>query len=172
MVRSNVMLLAAALAAAGASHAAAADSVMVQCGQQYQAAKAAGTLDGAGWGQFRTECAARLKAQPTAATPATPAPAIAATPAAPVAAAAPTTPAPVATPAPMAVASPAAPAPMAAAPADAPRAGGGMAAMHQRQKQCGAEWTSQKATLVAQTPGLTWPKYWSQCNARLKAATR
>ena len=44
--------------------------------------------------------------------------------------------------------------------------------MHARQKQCGAEWTAGKATLVAQTPGLTWPKYWSQCNTRIKTTGR
>ena len=44
--------------------------------------------------------------------------------------------------------------------------------MHERQKQCGAEWRANKVTLVAQTPGLTWPHYWSQCNARLKTSGR
>lgn len=41
-----------------------------------------------------------------------------------------------------------------------------------RQKQCGAEWKANKATLIAQTPGLTWPKYWSQCNTRIKTTGR
>jgi hypothetical protein len=41
-----------------------------------------------------------------------------------------------------------------------------------RQKQCGAEWKATKATLITQTPGLTWPKYWSQCNTRIKTTGR
>lgn len=136
--------LAAGLSLAAASvavpPAAAAESVLVQCGQQYQAAKAAGTLNGSDWNQYRTDCTARLKAQPAATAPAAPAVVPASAPAS--------------------TASP------------APAATGGRDAMHQRQKQCGAEWTANKVTLVAQTPGLTWPRYWSQCNTRLKAAGR
>lgn len=148
------VLLAAAVLGGPALPAWAAESVMVQCGREYQTAKSGGTLNGADWSSFRTACAERLKASPasTAAPAAAPAP--------PVAAAAPPVAAPVATPA-------VAPA---AAPAKTPSAG--MAAMHIRQKQCGAEWTSGKATLVAQTPGLTWPKYWSQCNTRIKTTGR
>ena len=41
-----------------------AETVMQQCGQQYQAAKSAGTLNGMTWNQFRSDCAAKLKAQP------------------------------------------------------------------------------------------------------------
>ena len=139
------LAFAALLALPGA--ASAADSVMVQCGQQYQAAKAAGTLNGASWNQYRTDCAARLKAQPIAAAP---------------------TPAPLSVPA-AATSVPAAAPPASAATAAKPLSGG-QAAMRTRQKQCGAEWRAQKVTLVAQTPGLTWPKYWSLCNTRLKAA--
>ena len=134
-----------------------AETVMQQCGQQYQAAKAAGTLNGMTWGQYRTDCSARLKAQPASASaapadvPAT-APPMAAAPAA-------TAPATMA-PATMAPASAAAKAP----------ASPGRVAMLARQRQCGAEWRSTKSTLVVQTPGLKWPQYWSQCNKRLKAA--
>lgn len=130
------------------SPASAAEPVMVQCGREYQAAKSAGTLGGADWTSYRTACADRLKAGPAAAsTPASPAPAVATAPQA-------TTP----------------PAPSPAMPASAAAPSAGAAAMHARQKQCGAEWTAGKAALVAATPGLTWPRYWSQCNARLKAA--
>ncbi len=40
-------------------------------------------------------------------------------------------------------------------------------AMRDRQKKCGAEWKEAKAAgKVAK--GQTWPKYWSECNKRLK----
>ncbi len=41
----------------------------------------------------------------------------------------------------------------------------GMAAS-ERRKKCGAEWKEAKA--AGKTEGLKWPKYYSQCNARLK----
>ena len=134
----------AVLAVAAAGPALAAEPVLVQCGREYQAAKAAGTLNGADWNRYRVDCMTRLKAEPSgaAAQPAAASPA-----------------------APAVTASPSAPPPLAPA-----AAGGGRAAMNGRQKQCGAEWRAQKAALVVQTPGLTWPRYWSQCNARLKAA--
>ena len=155
MTRSMILLAGAAFAASFAIMAPAqAQTVMQQCGQQYQAAKAANTLNGMTWNAFRSECAARLKAQPAAvAAPAVPAPVV---PVKPVVA--PVAPAPVA-PAVTTAAVPAAKAPSA-----------GRAAETARQRQCGAEWRAQKASLVAATPGLTWPKYWSQCNTRLKAA--
>ena len=46
----------------------------------------------------------------------------------------------------------------------------GRTAEHARQKQCGAQWRANKVRLVAATPGLTWPKYWSACNKQLKAS--
>lgn len=166
MTRSIELLAAGAFVAAMSAFAPAqAATVMQQCGQQYQAAKAAGTLAGMSWAQFRADCAAKLKAQPAAAAaPATaPATPVVVAPAAPVVN--PVKP-DTATVVPVA---PAAPAATVAAPAKAP-ATGGRAAMLVRERQCGAEWKAQKVTLVAQTPGLTWPKYWSQCNTRLKAA--
>jgi hypothetical protein len=169
----NTRLLGVALGAVvglGLGASARAETVMQQCGQQYQAAKAAGTLNGMTWNQYRSDCSARLKAQPASATTTAPAPAAPATqtanpliptPAAPAASA----PAPAAPPTTTASA-PAAPASTkAATPAT-----GGRAAFFAREKQCGAEWRANKATLTAQTPGLTWPKYLSQCNARLKSA--
>jgi hypothetical protein len=44
----------------------------------------------------------------------------------------------------------------------------GMQAMHERQKKCGAEWKEAKAAGKVDK-GMTWPKYWSACNKRLKA---
>ncbi|MBV1707272.1 MAG: hypothetical protein KGQ37_08715 [Hyphomicrobiales bacterium] len=58
----------------------------------------------------------------------------------------------------------------ATAPAAAGTQTAGRAAEHARQKQCGAQWRANKAQLIAATPGLTWPKYWSTCNKQLKAA--
>ena len=46
-------------------------------------------------------------------------------------------------------------------------AGGGRQAAIARERQCGAEWRAAKD--AGKTPaGQTWPRYWSQCNARLK----
>lgn len=46
----------------------------------------------------------------------------------------------------------------------------GVAAMRERQKKCGAEWKAAKAAGKVEK-GMTWPKYWSACNKRLKAGT-
>ena len=142
-----------------------AETVMQQCGHQYQDAKAAGTLNGMSWNQYRSDCATRLKAEPAAATQ----PAPAATPAVQTANPLnpPAAPAPAVTPA-----SQASPPAGTATKDAAPAATGGRAAFLVREKQCGAEWRANKSSLVAQTPGLKWPKYLSQCNARLKAATK
>ena len=63
----------------------------------------------------------------------------------------------------------------AGAPAGAPAtstskkpASAGQQAMHERQKKCGAEWKEAKAAGKVEK-GMTWPKYWSACNKRLKA---
>jgi hypothetical protein len=37
----------------------------------------------------------------------------------------------------------------------------------ERQKKCGAEWREAKAKGTLEK-GITWPKYWSACNKRLK----
>jgi lipoprotein-anchoring transpeptidase ErfK/SrfK len=37
----------------------------------------------------------------------------------------------------------------------------------ERQKKCGAEWRDAKAKGTLEK-GITWPKYWSACNKRLK----
>ena len=44
----------------------------------------------------------------------------------------------------------------------------GQQAMRERQKKCGAEWKAAKAAGKIEK-GMTWPKYWSACNKRLKA---
>jgi hypothetical protein len=146
-----------------------AQSVQKQCGDQWKAAKAAGTVPAdQKWTDYLKECRARMAARP-AATPS-------AAPAAPAATANPLRPAPTA-PAAEAAKSPAVPtaAPSAAAPAGAAPAAKkpmspGMAAFHEREKKCGEEWRTNTDQIKAQTPGITWPKYLSACNKRLKAA--
>jgi len=54
-------------------------------------------------------------------------------------------------------------------PAAAPKpASGGQQAMRERQKKCGAEWKEAKAAGKVEK-GMSWPKYWSACDKRLKA---
>ena len=45
----------------------------------------------------------------------------------------------------------------------------GMLAARERQKKCGAEWKEAKAAGKIEK-GMKWPKFWSACNKRLKAA--
>ncbi|MDX7949935.1 hypothetical protein P7D22_01935 [Lichenihabitans sp. Uapishka_5] len=162
MRRGSAILAFAALASLGAAPSRA-ETVMQQCGQQYQSAKAAGSLNGMSWNQFRSDCATRLKGQPAAA--AAPAAAPAATPVSN-----PLNPTPAAIPSPATVPAPATTAAAPAATVATPAPSGGRAAFLVREKQCGAEWRANKVNLTASTPGLTWPKYLSQCNARLKQA--
>ena len=46
-----------------------------------------------------------------------------------------------------------------------------MLAARARQKKCGAEWKAAKKEGKVEK-GMTWPKYWSACNKRLKAAAK
>jgi hypothetical protein len=46
----------------------------------------------------------------------------------------------------------------------------GQLAARARQKKCAAEWKAAKAAGKVEK-GMTWPKYWSACNKRLKPAT-
>lgn len=56
-----------------------------------------------------------------------------------------------------------------AAPAKAKRAlTPGQQAARERQRTCAGQWKTDKA--AGKTAGLTWPKYWSACNKRLKGA--
>ncbi len=105
-------------AAAAAPAAPAPLNVRHICSEKYQAAKAAGTLNGEAWPQYYSRCTTETKANPPAPAAAPPAAAIAprpAPPAAPVVAAPPPPPAPV-----VAAPPPPAPAPVVAAPAAAP----------------------------------------------------
>jgi hypothetical protein len=45
----------------------------------------------------------------------------------------------------------------------------GQMAARERAKKCGAEWREAKAAGKVEK-GMKWPKYWSACNKRLKAA--
>jgi hypothetical protein len=93
----------------------------------------------------------------------------AAPPAAAPPAAAPAKPAPA-----PAAAAPAKPAPATAKPTtpkstSTPKPTGGREAEVARERACGKEWKADKAAgKVAQ--GMTWPKYWSECDKRKKAA--
>lgn len=43
----------------------------------------------------------------------------------------------------------------------------GQMAARERQRKCAAEWKTTKAAGKV-ADGMKWPKFWSQCNARLK----
>ena len=47
----------------------------------------------------------------------------------------------------------------------------GQLATRERQKKCAAEWKEAKAAGKAEKDA-TWPKFWSDCNKRLKAAAK
>jgi hypothetical protein len=47
----------------------------------------------------------------------------------------------------------------------------GQVAARERQKKCAAEWKEAKAGGKVEKD-TTWPKYWSACNKRLKAAAK
>ena len=47
----------------------------------------------------------------------------------------------------------------------------GQLAARERQKKCAAEWKETK-TASKTEKGVTWPKFWSDCNKRLKAAAK
>ncbi|MGO9256103.1 MAG: hypothetical protein ACLQU1_07365 [Bryobacteraceae bacterium] len=114
-----------------------------ECSAKYQAAKAAGTLNGMKWNEFRkAECGGEAPA-----------------PTPPPAAEKPAAPPPVAE-------KPAAPPP--AATAEKKPVSGGRAAMIARERACGAEWKAAKAA-GTRPPGMKWPQYWSECDKRKKA---
>jgi hypothetical protein len=164
----HAMSFSCALAAGAAllSTGANAQSVQKQCGDQWKAAKAAGTVpEGQKWTDYLKECRARMAGGAAAA------PAV--------------TTSPIGQPAPANPLKPAtAPAATIAVPTAAPETAGtavagqkpkkpvspGMAAFHEREKKCGEEWRANTDQIKAQTPGITWPKYLSACNKRLKAA--
>jgi outer membrane biosynthesis protein TonB len=152
--------------AAGSGAAFAQANVLKECGSQYQAAKAANELGGQSWQEFLKACRARLaeQAKPAESKPAeapppaaeskpTPPPATEAKPAEP-------------TPPPATEAKPVEP-PAATTPPAKPDT---KSTMREREKKCGAEWKSTSRELKKTNPKITWPKFWSECNKRLKAA--
>ncbi len=143
----------AALMATAPAHA----LTMQECSAKYKAAKAAGTLNGEKWNDFRkTQCGAEATAAPAAAPAAAPPPVVAAKPKA----------APTATAAP---AGPSGPAifPMAVDPKYSKETAG-KARMH----TCVDQYNANKATNA--NGGLKWIQkgggYYSECNKRLKGA--
>jgi len=75
----SALAVAAAIGFAPAAHA---ESVMKQCGQEYQSAKANNTLNGQTWQEFLGSCRTRLKENAAAPAPTQAAPPVAAAPAA------------------------------------------------------------------------------------------
>ena len=135
------------MALTGAQAQSTQSAIMKQCGEKWSAAKAANQVPaGMTWPKFLGQC--RTDAQPAAVTTPAPAPA----PVAPAPAVVPAKPVPTV-----------APKPTASAPAT-----GGMAGQQKRITQCGAEWRANKVAYSKQYG--SWPKYWSACDARLKAA--
>jgi hypothetical protein len=160
--RAAVGLVAMGLGVAASGEAFAQANVLKECGSRYQAKKAANELAGQSWQDFLKDCRTSLTAPAEAAKPSEAAPAEAAKPAEtakPAAAAEPAKPAEAAKPAEPAKA------PEAAKPAADTKA-----ATQSRQKKCAAEWKTNKAELVKADKKLTWPKFWSACNKRLKEA--
>ena len=161
--------LAAMLSLAAIGPAAAAGLTAEQCGAKYQAAKSAGTLNGADWNSFRTtQCgpAPTLATAPVAAAapsaPGTPTPAAAIAPPAqipPTAAAKPAKPAVAATGTPVF--------PTAINPKYA-----SLKAGTARRKTCDEQFKLNKAT--GGNAGLPWNQkgggYYSACNKKLKGA--
>lgn len=141
-----------------ATQQASAATMVQDCATQWKTMKAAKTVPaGMKWKDFEKKCAADAAAA-GAAVPATKPAAAATAPATKPAAA---TTAPATKPA--------------AAPATKPAAAAttkpmdGKAMEKSRIKACGAEWKAAKAANKVPA-GQTWPQFWSECNARLKAA--
>ena len=47
----------------------------------------------------------------------------------------------------------------------------GQLAARERQKKCAAEWKAAKEAGKVEA-GMKWPKFWSECNTRLKGGTK
>jgi hypothetical protein len=168
----SAITLSCALSAGAGLWATSADaqSPAKQCADQWKSAKAGGSVPaGQKRADYIKECRDRLAGQPAGGvvtppigqpSPGNPLKPAATTTAAP--AASPSTAAPAASPSTAA-------APEAGAKPKKPMSPG-MAAFHEREKKCGEEWRTNTDQIKAQTPGITWPKYLSACNKRLKAA--
>ena len=136
-----IRLVSATAILVGTAVVANAQSVMKQCGEQWQAAKAAGTTNGETWPQFLTQCRTRLSSGAATAAP---------------------TPAPASQPQTDSLfpwQTPAAPAPEASSAASNPSV----------MKQCGAQWQAAKAGGI--TSGATWPQFLKACRAQLASTT-
>jgi hypothetical protein len=109
------------------------------CSSQYQAAKAAGTLNGQKWSAFLSNCSASIKNDNEDASAAPPEPNLASVKSA-----------------------------MATKSANGKPLTAGEVAFRQRIHECSTEWQSEKqaGSLPA---GAKWPQFWSQCNTKLKA---
>jgi hypothetical protein len=119
-----------------------AESVMKQCGEQWQAAKSAGATNGATWPQFLAQCRAHLSSGAATAAPTSP-------PAQPQTGSL----------FPWQQPASSAPAPV------APTATGNQNVM----KQCGAQWQAAKA--AGTTSGATWPQFLKACRTQLASTT-
>jgi hypothetical protein len=158
MTKRYVALCAATVLAAVALQGTSAHALsMTECSAKYKAAKAAGTLNGEKWNDFRkAECGSTATAAPAAAAPATAS--------APAAAPAPA-PAPAAAPAPVAVGN--AVFPSAVDPKYSKDSAG-----KARRETCLDQYHANKAT--GGNGGLKWIQkgggYYSECNTKLKGA--
>ena len=112
---------------------------MKECSAKYKEAKAAGTLNGMKWNDFRkSQCGAEATAPPAAGTP----PAAESKPG----------------PAPTTAEKPVAEKPVSE----------GRKAEYARERACGKEWKAAKAA-GTRPSGMKWPQYWSECDKRKKA---
>jgi hypothetical protein len=121
-----------------------AESVMKQCGEQWQAAKSAGTTNGATWPQFLAQCRTQLG---SGAETAAPTPASAAQP----------------------QTGTLFPWQTSAAPAPALNTSTAAAGNQSAMKQCGAQWQAAKA--AGTTGGATWPQFLKSCRTQLASTT-
>lgn len=140
------------LVAWSAGTASAQQSKMKACADEWNKMKAANQTQGKTYRDFSKECMSRAgDASPT-----------------PAAAAPAAKPAPSSTVATAPAAKPAAPKVDTSTTAAKP-VSPGREAMVERERACGSEWRADKAAGKI-AAGMTWPKYWSACNERKKAA--
>ena len=139
-MNSRCLVIVAALASAAALAPVAAQAkTMKECAAEWDKMKAANQTGGMKYRDFTKQCMTG-GAAPVGAAPAPAAPATAV------------------------------PAPAAGAAAGAKPATGssGRQAMIARERACGAEWKADKAAGKIQ-PGMKWPQFWHECDARKKA---
>jgi hypothetical protein len=145
LLATALSLALAAVLTASSVHAKTGDNRMKACADEWNTMKAAKQTEGKKYRDFQKECLARTTDTATpAATPA------AATPAA----------APAANPAATTTTTPAA--------KTTAKPSTGRQAMVARERACGVDWKADKAAGKV-AAGMTWPKYWSDCDKRKKA---